>query len=71
MSAPTPPEGPGRWTLLQEMFGRQMWQQDEAAGPGQTISRFVIANPPEILTYDDFDEAQAMFEALNGDPSRG
>ena len=69
MTAPIPPEGPGQWTRLQDMFGRQMWQQDEIAGPGEIISRFVIVNPPEVLTYDDFDEAQAMFEALNGDPA--
>lgn len=69
MTAPIPPEGPGQWTLLQEMFGRQMWQQDEVAGPDEILSRFVIVNPPEVLTYDTFDEAEAMFEALNGDPA--
>ena len=67
MTAPSPPEGPGQWTLLQEMFGRQMWQQDEVAGPDEILSRFVIVNPPEVLTYDTFDEAEAMFRAMDED----
>ena len=69
MTRPVPPPGPGDWTLLQDMFGRQMWQQDETAAPGEAVTRFVLVNPPETLVYDDFDEAEAMFEALNGDPA--
>jgi hypothetical protein len=67
MKAPPPPPGAGHWTLLQERVDRALWQQDEPDGEGRIFTRFVILNPPETLTYDDFDEAEAMFLALEQD----
>ena len=67
MDMPKPPSGPGQWTLLQQRIDRAMWQQDETDATGRTISRFVIVNDPETLTYDTFDEAEALFEALGED----
>lgn len=64
MDKPNHPPGPGAWTLLQQRIDRAMWQQDETDAAGGTISRFLIVNAPETLTYDTFDEAEAMFEAL-------
>lgn len=64
MDKPNHPPGPGVWTLLQQRIDRMMWQQDETDAAGRAISRFLIVNPPETLTYDTFDEAEAMFEAL-------
>lgn len=67
MNLPAHPEGPGEWSLLQSRVDRLMWQQDETDADGRTVSRFVIVNPPEVLTYDTFDEAEAMFLALDED----
>ena len=67
MDKPTHPPGPGVWTLLQQRIDRAMWQQDETDAAGRAISRFLIVNPPETLTYDTFDEAEAMFETLGDD----
>ncbi len=64
---PQPPQGPGQWTLLQQRLDRSMWQQEEADETGRILSRFIIVNRPEVLTYDTFDEAEAMFEALGED----
>ncbi len=61
------PEGPGAWTRLQSRIDHTMWQQDETDAAGVVVSRFWIVNPPEALTYDTFDEAEAMFEALAND----
>lgn len=67
MNLPAHPEGPGEWTLLQSRVDRAMWQQDDVDAGGRTLSRFVIVNPPEVLIYDTFDEAEAMFLALEED----
>lgn len=67
MEEPTRPSGPGVWNLLQMRIDRAMWQQDETDAAGRSISRFVIVNPPETLTYDTFDEAETVFEALGDD----
>lgn len=67
MNRPKPPSGPGQWTLLQQRIDRAMWQQDETDVTGRSISRFIIVNPPEVLTYDTFDEAETIFEALGED----
>lgn len=67
MNVPAHPEGPGEWSLLQSRVDRAMWQQDKTDAGGRTVSRFVIVNPPEVLTYDTFDEAEAMFLALDED----
>jgi hypothetical protein len=64
---PAPPEGPGVWTLLQDHVTHAMWQQDETDSSGQTLTRFWVVNPPETLTFDTFDEAEAMFERLGDD----
>lgn len=64
MDKPTHPPGSGVWTLLQQRIGRAMWQQDQTDESRRIFSRFHIVNPPETLIYDTFDEAEAMFEAL-------
>jgi len=60
-----PPEEEGDWTLLQSRIDRQFWQWDRHPQPAApTLTRFVIVRPPERLDYDTFDEAEAMFEAM-------
>lgn len=64
--APRPPVDEGDWTLLQSRIDRSFWQWDrrrDANAPA--LTRFVILRPPERLDYDDFDEAEAMFEAMD------
>ena len=60
---PTPPSDPGQWTLLQQRTDRALWQWDRERG-GSTLTLFVITHPPSRLDYDDFDEAESMFERL-------
>ncbi|CAN5329547.1 hypothetical protein BH10PSE2_BH10PSE2_07380 [soil metagenome] len=67
MPDPTHPEGPGTWTLLQDHVDHLMWQQDETDSSGRTITRFWILNPPETLTYETYDEAEAMFLRIGDD----
>ncbi|MET4685368.1 hypothetical protein [Brevundimonas faecalis] len=65
---PTPPGDEGDWTLLQNRIDRSFWQWDRCADPGaRPLTRFVILRAPERLDYDDFDEAEAMFEAMDED----
>ena len=61
---PDPPKGEGDWVLLQTRTDRSFWQQTVKAGEGRSITWFVIVRPPEQLAYDTFDEAEAMFEAM-------
>ncbi|MGW8705847.1 hypothetical protein ACWGLL_10785 [Brevundimonas sp. NPDC055814] len=62
---PRPPVDDGDWTLLQSRIDRSFWQWDRRSEPdAPVLSRFVILRPPERLDYDDFDEAEAMFEAM-------
>lgn len=63
---PRPPQGEeGEWTLLQSRVDRNFWQWDRRHEPSApTLTRFVIVRPPERLDYDTFDEAEAMFEAM-------
>lgn len=61
------PAEAGAWTLLQERADHAMWQQDIEDAGGGAVSRFWIVNPPEQLTYDTFDEAEALFEQLEND----
>jgi hypothetical protein len=62
---PQPPADDGDWTLLQSRIDRSFWQWDRRREPSAAItSRFVILRPPERLDYDTFDEAEAMFEAM-------
>lgn len=61
---PEPPEGDGEWALLQTRIDRSFWQQTVDTGDGRSMTWFVIARPPEQLAYDTFDEAEAMFEAM-------
>ncbi|MFK0298218.1 hypothetical protein ACIQTU_03265 [Brevundimonas sp. NPDC090276] len=66
-AAPHPPADEGDWTLLQSRLDRSFWQWDRRLGPDTPVlTRFVILRPPERLDYDDFDEAEAMFEAMEG-----
>ena len=62
----THPQGEGDWTLLQTRHDRSFWQRSIPA-QGTALVRFVITRPPEVLAYDTFDEAQAMFEAMDED----
>lgn len=62
---PKPPKGEGRWTLLQQRSDRCMWQWDRSASDGHTeVTRFVIINDPARLDFDDFEEAEAIFEKM-------
>ncbi|MNE91098.1 hypothetical protein D3C80_1886720 [compost metagenome] len=65
-SQPEHPRGEGEWTLLQQRIDRSFWQQTRSL-EGRSVTWFVIARPPEQLTYDTFDEAEAMFEAMDED----
>lgn len=60
------PEGEGEWTLLQQRADRSFWQQTRSF-EGRSLTAFVIVRPPEQLFYDTFDEAEAMFEAMDED----
>lgn len=62
-----PPAGEdGDWTLLSSRPDRSFWQWDRRRTPdAPVLSRFVILRPPERLDYDTFDEAEAMFEAMD------
>lgn len=62
----THPQGEGEWTLLQARNDRAFWQRS-ISSEATALVQFVIARPPEVLTYDTFDEAQAMFEAMDED----
>jgi hypothetical protein len=65
MATPTPPPDEGQWTLLQQRLDRALWQWDRPllkAGSG--ITRFVITHNPSRLDFDDFDEAENMFEMM-------
>lgn len=63
---PRPPGDPGRWTMLQQRIDRSFWQWDRDLEAGaDVLTRFVILRPPERLDYDTFDEAEAMFEAMD------
>ena len=66
-SQPEPPKGEGDWTLLQARSDRSFWQQTRTLAPGRSVSWFVIVRPPEQLSYDTFDEAEAMFRAMDED----
>ena len=62
---PKPPKGEGRWTLLQQRSDRCMWQWDRTMNDGHTeVTRFVIINDPARLDFDDFEEAEAIFEKM-------
>ena len=62
---PQPPADDGDWTLLQSRVDRSFWQWDRPRETGASVlSLFVILRPPERLDYDTFDEAVAMFEAM-------
>lgn len=65
-SRPRRPEGEGEWTLLQQRIDRSFWQQTRSLG-GRSVTAFVIVRPPQQLRYDTFDEAEAMFEAMEED----
>ena len=66
--APRPPGDAGQWTLLQGRLDRSFWQWDRPVEVGAPpLTRFVILRPPERLDYDTFDEAEAMFEAMDED----
>ncbi|WP_296175014.1 hypothetical protein [uncultured Brevundimonas sp.] len=60
------PEGEGEWTLLQQRIDRSFWQQTRSF-EGRSLTTFVILRPPEQLRYDTFDEAEAMFRAMDED----
>ncbi|PRA31692.1 hypothetical protein CQ024_06295 [Brevundimonas sp. MYb27] len=60
------PEGEGEWTLLQQRIDRSFWQQTRSL-EGRSLTTFVIVRSPEQLRYDTFDEAEAMFEAMDED----
>ena len=66
-SQPETPKGDGAWTLLQTRPDRSFWQQTRTLAPGRSVSWFVIVRPPEKLSYDTFDEAEAMFRAMDED----
>ncbi|MNL87785.1 hypothetical protein D3C87_2171330 [compost metagenome] len=51
---------------MQQRIDRSFWQQTRSL-EGRSVTWFVIARPPEQLTYDTFDEAEAMFEAMDED----
>jgi hypothetical protein len=62
-SRPKPPSEAGTWTLLQSRLDRSFWQWDREAGTN-LVSQFVILRGPDRYDYDTFDEAEALFEAL-------
>jgi len=66
-SQPEPPQGERERTLLQTRSDRSFWQQRRALAPGRSVTWFVIVRPPEQLSYDSFDEAEAMFRAMDED----
>jgi len=66
-SQPQPPRGEGTWTLLQSRADRSFWQQTRTLTPERSVTWFVISRPPEQLSYDSFDEAEAMFRAMDED----
>ena len=61
---PTPPTDPGVWTLLQERSDRALWQWDRPLQGRTATTRFVIIHDPSRLDFEDFDEAEKMFEML-------
>ena len=64
---PRPPGDEGDWTLLQSRMDRSFWQWDRRADAAHTLTRYVILREPERLDYDDFDEAEAMFQTMDED----
>jgi len=64
-SQPEQSQGEGEWTLLQVRADRSFWQQTRTLAPGRSVTWFVILRSPEQLTYDSFDEAEAMFRAMD------
>jgi len=67
-SRPQPPSDAGEWTLLQSRADRNFWQWDRQT-PRGVLSRFVILRDRERLDFDTFDEAEALFEAMESDDS--
>lgn len=63
---PTPPSDAGQWTLLQSRIDRSFWQWDRPSPEGD-LTRFVILRAPERLDYDSYEEAEAMFMAMDED----
>ncbi|MEG2731605.1 hypothetical protein [Brevundimonas sp.] len=62
---PKPPKGEGAWTLLQQRLERSFWQWDRVTPDGHSrMTRFVIVNDPSRLDFDDFEEAERMFERM-------
>ncbi|MEG1452544.1 hypothetical protein [Brevundimonas sp.] len=62
---PKPPKGEGHWTLLQQRLERTMWQWDRTDPGGKaSVTRFVIINDPARLDFDDFEEAESLFEKM-------
>lgn len=55
----THPALSGSWTLLQHFPDRKLWQRD-----ADGASWFYIIRDEQELVYDTFDEAEAMFEAM-------
>ncbi|WP_292050489.1 MULTISPECIES: hypothetical protein [unclassified Brevundimonas] len=62
--SPTPPKDPGHWTLLQQRPDRALWQWERRSNGGSPLTRYVITHDPSRLEFDDFDEAETMFERL-------
>lgn len=60
-----PPKGDGTWTLLQQRLERSLWQWDRVGIDGHFgVTRFVILNDPARLDFDDFEEAESVFEKM-------
>ena len=65
MATPTPPKDEGSWTLLQQRLDRALWQWDRPTIKNHAnITRFVITHDPSRLDFDDFDEAETVFEMI-------
>jgi|GEM_PF-257758 len=61
---PEPPSQTGIWTLLQSRLDRSFWQCDREFN-GRQFSHFVIMRNTDRYDYDTFDEAEALFFALD------
>ena len=66
MAPPSPPADEGRWTLLQHRLDRALWQWDrKLLRTNSGVTRYVITHDPSRLDFDDFDEAESVFEMMD------